>query len=79
MFIVIELQTNDGQTANIVQSKETKAEAMSTYHSILAAAAISAIHCHTAMVIDHEGKVYAREFYTHMPEPEPENEVEQNG
>ena len=69
MFVILELQTNDGQTANIVQSKETKAEAMSTYHSILAAAAISAIHCHTAMVIDHEGKVYAREFYTHMPEP----------
>lgn len=32
MYIIIELQTTNGQTANIVQTKATKDEAMSVYH-----------------------------------------------
>lgn len=65
MYIIIELQTTNGQTANIVQTKETKAEAMSAYHSILAAAAISAVEYHTAIVMDEQGKYLARECYEH--------------
>lgn len=65
MFIIIELQTNDGVTGNIVQTCDTKSEAMSVYHSILASAAVSTVHCHTALVIDVEGKTIARESYSH--------------
>ena len=66
MYIVIELQTNNEQTANIVQTKESKDEAMSVYHSILAAAAVSNVQFHTALVIDERGQYLARECYTHL-------------
>lgn len=66
MYIVIELQTTNGETASLIQTKETKDEAMSAYHSILAAAAISTVEYHTAIVMDREGKYIARECYTHL-------------
>ena len=66
MFIVIELQTTDGVTSNIVTTKQTKDEAMSTYHSILASAATSTVQFHTAIVIDERGKVIAKECYQHQ-------------
>ena len=67
MFIVIELQTNDeGQTANIVQTKDTKDEALSTFHSICASAAISSLRYHTAMVVDPQGRSVARECFEHI-------------
>ena len=65
-YIVIELQTSDGQTANIVTKKNTIDEAMSTYHGILASAAISSVEYHTAVVMDAEGKYIARECYKHL-------------
>ena len=65
MYIIIELQTTGNQTGSIIQTKETKDEAMSTYHSILAAAAISSVEYHTAIVMDKEGKYIARECYMH--------------
>lgn len=65
MYIVIELQTTDGATANIVQTKETKDQAMSTYHSILASAAVSSVEFHTAVVMDVTGRLIARECYEH--------------
>lgn len=76
MYVILEMQTNDGQTAipTPIKTAETKNEAMSMYHGILCAAAISEVHCHTAMVIDEEGKVYARESYTHGADA-PEIEV----
>lgn len=72
MFIVIELQTVGGQTANTVQTKATKAEAMSAYHMILASAAVSDIEYHTAVVMDEQGRYLARECYEHLPEVEEE-------
>lgn len=66
MFIIIELQTTKGQTANIVTTRETKDEAMSAYHSILAAAAISNVEYHTAVVMDEQGRYLARECYVHL-------------
>lgn len=76
MYIIIELQTTDGQTANIVSTRNTKDEAMSTYHSILAAAAISQVEYHTAVVMDEEGKYLARECYRHYKQPEVVEEIE---
>ena len=65
MYIILELQTSNGQTANIVTTKDTKDKAMSVYHSILAAAAVSSVQYHTAVVMDEEGRYLARECYQH--------------
>jgi len=65
MYIIIELQTTGGQTANIVTTKATKEEAMSVYHTILASASISSVEYHTAVVMDEEGRYLARECYQH--------------
>ncbi|MBR2706250.1 MAG: hypothetical protein IKE74_03295 [Mogibacterium sp.] len=75
MFIVIELQTINGQTANIVTTKDTEEKAMSAYHSILAAAAVSSVEYHTALVVDPKGQYLAKECY-HHPQPEPEEVIE---
>lgn len=70
MFTILELQTNNGQTVipTPIKTAETKNEAMSIYHGILFSAAVSEVHCHTAMVIDEEGKTLARETYIHGAE-----------
>lgn len=68
MYIIIELQTTKGQTGNIVQTKESRDEAMSVYHSILAAAAVSNVQYHTAIVMDERGQYLARECYEHSIE-----------
>lgn len=75
MYTILELQTNNGQTLipTPIKTAATKNEAMSMYHGILFAAAVSEVQCHTAMVIDEEGKTLARESYHHTtPEPEVE-------
>lgn len=68
MFIVIELQTTNGQTSNIVTTKSTQDEAMSTYHGILASAAISNVEYHAAIVVDECGRYIARECFEHKQE-----------
>lgn len=65
MYIVIELQTTNGKTSNIVTTKPTYGEAMSAYHMILASAAISKVECHTAMVITPNGEYIDRRCYEH--------------
>lgn len=66
MYIIIELQTTNNQTANIVTTKNTKDEAMSVYYSILAAAAISNVEYHTAAVMDKRGRCLASECFEHL-------------
>ena len=66
MFIVIELQTiNDSQVANIVNAYPEKAVAEQKYHTILAAAAVSALPCHSAVMLDEKGRMIKSEYYTH--------------
>ena len=65
MFIVIELQTNNGETSNIVTTKNTQDEAESVFHSILAAAAISKVEHHAAVILDEQGRHIARGYYYH--------------
>ena len=65
-YIVIELQKNaDGQVANIVTSHDTLAEAESAYHSILAAAAISKIPVHSAIIVSEEAFTVDHKCYKH--------------
>ena len=72
MFILIELQTSNGVTANIVTAFEDKLQAESAYHSVLASAATSQVWIHAAVLLDEKGNLLKREFYRHRPEPSPE-------
>ena len=66
MFIVIELQTQaDGTVANIVTDHATQAEAESKYHSVLAAAAVSELPCHSAVLVSEEGFPLMHQCYKH--------------
>ena len=63
-YIVVELQTDaNGNVANIVTAKDTKNEAESVYHSVLAAAALSDLPCHAATLMTNEGQVLKYQCY----------------
>lgn len=65
-YVVIELQTNaEGQTANLVYAYDNLSQAMSKYHAILSAAAVSSVACHAALVLDQRGVGVARECFEH--------------
>lgn len=67
MYIVIEIQTWD-TSAWIVNQYASKAEAESRFHQILAAAAVSEVPTHSALMIDEKGfPVRPPEYYTHTP------------
>jgi len=66
MFIVIELQTNpNGQVGTLVNSYEDRAEAESKFHSVLAAAAVSSLPVHSAMIITGSADTIRAEHYEH--------------
>ena len=65
MYLVIELQTNGGQMANLAYAYNTRPEAESKFHAVLSAAAVSAIDVHSAVILDEEGCVLANGSYTH--------------
>ena len=65
MYSIIELQTTDGTTVHNYQTAETKAQAMSVYHTTLAYAALSEVEVHTCIVVDEKGQYIARECYEH--------------
>ena len=65
MYSIIELQTTGGNTQHIYQTAETKEQAMSKYHTVLASAAISTVEVHTCFVVDEQGMYIARESYNH--------------
>lgn len=66
MYIVIELQKNaEGVVSNIVTSHNTKEEAESKYYSILAAAAVSNIPVHSAIIVSEDGFPVKNNCYKH--------------
>lgn len=66
MYIVIELQKNtQGEVANIVTAFSNLPEAESKYHSILAAAAVSDLPVHSAIIVSEEGFSVASKCYKH--------------
>lgn len=70
MFIVIELQKNEEQVANLVTTHATAYEAESKYHQILSAAAISEVGTHSAIMLTDAGEYLKSEHYTHSSEDE---------
>jgi hypothetical protein len=66
MFIVIELQKGkNGSVANIVTEHSTQPEAESKYHAILAAAAVSDVPVHSAVIVSEEGFPIMHQCYKH--------------
>lgn len=74
-YIVIELQTYaDGTVGNIVTAHDTRDDAESKFHTVLAAAAISQLPCHAAICVANDGFLIGNQCYRHevaAPEPEP--------
>lgn len=70
MYIVIELQTNNGITGNFVFAYSDKADAYAKYHAILSAAAVSSVECHTAVILTETGQVVRTETFAHTQEQE---------
>lgn len=69
MYIIQEMQTTGNQT-NLLPAitKTNRDEADSTFHSILASAAISSVNVHTVVMLDEHGNTVRREFYEHLPQ-----------
>lgn len=68
MFIVIELQTTGDQTANLVTAHQTLAEAEAKYHGVLAAAAVSSLDAHGAIMVNDRCVPIKHECYVHTAE-----------
>ena len=81
-YLVTEIQTMaDGQVANLTSVFDDRMQAESSYHSILAAAAISQLPLHACMMYTNDGYLVMSANYVHeqpSPEPGPEPEPEPN-
>ena len=79
-YLVTEIQTGfDGQVANLTSVFDDRLQAESTYHSILASAAISQLMLHACMLYTNDGYLIMNANYTHeQPSPEPSPEPEPN-
>lgn len=66
-YIVIELQTTAGSTTHIVTAHSTRESAEAQFHTVLAAAAVSSVEDHAAVMIAQNGAVVRTEHYTHAP------------
>lgn len=65
-YIVFEIQTNsDGTVGNLVSAYDTRNGAESAYHTVLAAAAVSELPCHAAVLMTNEGFVLDSKCYRH--------------
>lgn len=66
-YIVIELQkSTEGVVSNIVTEHPTLNEAESKYFSVMAAAAVSEIPVHSAIIVSEEALPVRHEFYNHQ-------------
>ena len=66
MYIIIEMQTNNGSTALVpAQAFNNRDQAEAAYHTALAAAAVSSIQVHTVVMLDEHGNTLARQYYEH--------------
>lgn len=82
-FYIMEIQQySNGEYGHIVHfaydenptTARNKAE--SKYHEVLAAAAVSNLPSHAALMFDTEGNPLMRQCYVHEPDPEPVVEEE---
>ena len=79
-YLVTEIQTfANGNISTPSYAYDNRLSAEAKYHSILAAAAVSALPTHAAIMMTSEGTPLEHAAYHHaQPEPEPEPEVSEN-
>ena len=66
MYIILEMQTTNGQTALVPPATYTdKNQADSAYYQKLANAAISSVPLHTVTMIDEYGSPIRSDYYNH--------------
>lgn len=63
MYLVIELQTSNGQISTLNYQYDDIRLAEQKYYLILSAAAVSTIDVHAAMIVDSKGTVLKNEYY----------------
>lgn len=69
MYIVMEIQKT-GTVATLVTAYEDRNQAEQKYHTVLAAAAVSAVPKHGAVMLTDEGVRLKGECYIHEEEEE---------
>lgn len=69
MYIVIEIQTSNA-VSTLTWQYDTLQAAEAKYHSILAAAAVSSLPVHAAVVMTNAGVVCKSEAYRHGEDAE---------
>lgn len=67
MYIVIELQNNNGTVSNIVTAYNTQAQAEEKYHEILKYAAVTTLTSHSAVILNDRGEMIRSESYPLLP------------
>lgn len=65
MYVVIELQKTGDQVASLTYNYATRNEADSKFYTIMAAAALSNVPVHSAMVLDQRCVIYQSGIYEH--------------
>ena len=66
MYIVIEIQTDSsGKVSTLVYQFTDRLQADAKFHTILAAAAVSALPIHAAVIMTNTGTMVKSEFYRH--------------
>ena len=71
MYFVLEIQKpKEGASAYLMHTADTAQAAESKYHQVLAAAAISKVYMHSAMIITDEGMTLTAQSYKHEEEEE---------
>ena len=70
LFIVVELQHDGDQIANIVADYASENTAYYNFHYASAFAAISDIDKHSVSLLNEEGGIIDRASFTHVEEPE---------
>ena len=70
-YVVLEIQKyTNGQIGTLVNTYETLNQAYQKYHTILAAAAVSDLPTHAAVIISDEGQVVNFDSFRNNSEPE---------
>lgn len=80
MYIIIEIQKNqNNQIATLVNSYTDKNLAQQKYHQVLAAASVSSLLIHSAVMLNEDGYLIKKQSYYHNIEPqEQQNEPQEN-
>lgn len=68
MYIVIELQTNKGTSTATPYALEDQNVAFQKFHQILAAAAVSKVETHAALILTESGETISRGLFVHPAE-----------